>query len=962
MSIASEAGVVQRPVVKYATQIGWDYVEPEEAVRLRRGETGAVFHDVFVEQLQRLNPGVVDLGRAEEIIGRLLRVHPSIEGNLDAWQYLRGLKTVFVPDENRERDIKLLDTEEIDNNSYHVTQEFEFTNGTETIRLDVGFLVNGIPVLDIEAKSATRQEGLSEALDQFTRYHREGPELMALLQVMGLTHLHGFLYGPTWNLAAKALLDWREEAAGNFEDLIKAFLEPERIVRVLADYILFTRTDEELSKVVLRPHQMRATGRVLTRAADPEKSRGLVWHTQGSGKTYTMITAAKKLVEEERFDNPTVLMLVDRNELESQLFGNLESVGFSHAVQATSKKHLRELLTSGRRGVIVTTIQKFDDMPANIDTRENLFVLVDEAHRTTGGDLGNFLMGALPNATYIGFTGTPIDRTAHGKGTFKVFSVDDPERRYLDKYSIKESIEDGTTVPLHYALAPNQLQVDREVLRREFLSLAEAEGVTDVEELNRILQRAVVLKNELKSPERMAKVAAYVAQHFRENVEPMGFKAFLVAVDREACARYKRLLDEHLPPEYSAVVISPGFNDPAELAEFHLSEHEEKNTRKAFRKPDAVPKILIVTEKLLTGFDAPVLYCMYLDKPMRDHVLLQAIARVNRPYEEPDRRRKSSGFVLDFVGIFDDLESALAFDSSDIAGVIQDIDVLKTHFERLMDRGRTDYLSVDPGTGDDKAAEAVLEHFRDEEAREAFYRYFRELEEVYEVLSPDPLLRPFIEDYGRIAVIFRLLRASFDARTPLGKSLLRKTEELVQARTEAGDVLAPEHVYELGEGALEVIEDVNKPDTVKVFNLLKALTEDVRQRAAEEPYMLDIGERAEEIAQAFGSRQLATQEALEKLEQLIQDAADAEKEQRDSGLPPDAFAVKWLLTGRGIEGAEHVAEALRGAFGRNPQWRRSEEQERDVRATLYKALMETKTDHMAEVANWLLSVLKRKAP
>ena len=215
------------------------------------------------------------------------------------------------------------------------------------------------------------------------------------------------------------------------------------------------------------------------------------------------------------------------------------------------------------------------------------------------------------------------------------------------------------------------------ILEKEFLDLASLQGVSDIETLNKVLEKAVNLRNMLKNKQRIKKVADFVVDHYKKFVEPMGYKAFLVAVDREACALYKKELDKLLPKKCSEVVISPAHNDADLLSQFHLSADKEKQIRKAFTKPDKDPKILIVTEKLLTGFDAPILYCMYLDKPMRDHVLLQAIARVNRPYEDNEGRRKPSGFVLDFVGIFDKLEKALAFDHSDIEGVINDIDVLK---------------------------------------------------------------------------------------------------------------------------------------------------------------------------------------------------------------------------------------------------------------------------------------------
>ena len=993
MPLGSESNSVQRPFIRYAVEAGWKYLSPDEALNLRQGGvTSPVLDAVLLGQLTKLNPGIVNAARAQDIVRQFIRVRPTIEGNLDAWEFLKGLKTVFVDTEKRERNLQLLDPVNVDANQFHVTEEFTFSNGTPPdIRLDIVFFINGVPVLPVETKKATAMDGIAQALDDLRYYHKKGPELLALGQLHALTHLIRFYYGATWNLSAKALFNWRDEAlaADDFESLCKTFIAPRRVLRVLTDFILFTRKDDELSKVVLRPHQMRGAERCVARARDKKKKRGLVWHTQGSGKTYTMIVTAKLLIEDPFFENPTVILLVDRNELEAQLFGNLEAVGFGHVEVAHTKDHLRRLLKSDRRGLIVSMIHKFDGMPANINTRSNVFVLVDEAHRTTGGDLGNYLLGALPNATLLGFTGTPIDRTAQGKGTFKVFGFED-EKGYLDKYSIRESIQDGTTVPLHYALAPNELRVDRETLEKEFLGLASAEGVSDIEDLNKILEQAVTLRNMLKNRDRVEKVAAYVAKHFRENVEPMGYKAFLVGVDREACCLYKEALDKHLPPECSQVVISQaGKKDSEQLKRHYLSDDAEKAVRKAFRKPDEQPKILIVTEKLLTGFDAPILYCMYLDKPMRDHVLLQAIARVNRPYEDDDGRRKPSGFVLDFVGIFEKLEKALAFDSQDVTGVIQGVEVLQARFAEMVGTARQEYLPVldcggKPGATplserrakgkapsplrsagalqSDKAVEAVLEHFRDKEKREEFYAFFKELQNIYEILSPDAFLRPFLADYDALLRMFHLLRVNYDRDQPVDKEFLRKTARLVQAHTQSGAIEDPTKFHALNAKVLEAIAKQKQSDTVKVFNLLKALANLVNAKAGGEPYLISIGDRAEEIAVAFESRQMTTQQALELLEKLIAELKGAEKDRDATGLSPEAFAVFYVLKTDGVEEPLKAAQAIEEAFKQHPHWQTSEHQEQDVRRAIYKALIDAGVEAVVEVATKLMRLLRRASP
>jgi type I restriction enzyme R subunit len=951
---------------KILLRLGWEYVNPDEALRLRGGETGFVFREIFINQIQKLNSDFMTPELAEDLIRRVERIPANIEGNLIAWEYLKGLRTIFVPKEKRERNVRFIDTEKIDENIFQVTDEFEFTNGSQTIKPDIVFLINGIPVFLIETKSAHKIEGIAEALDQIRRYHRECPELLAILQIYALTHIVRYYYSATWNTSVKSLFNWKEEvgmsgSTPNFELLVKTFLDRNRVVKLLTDYILFTRQDDELKKVILRPHQTRAVEKLVSRAKDEKKKRGLVWHTQGSGKTYTMIVTAQKIIENPVFESPTVIMLVDRNELETQLFGNLDAVGIKEIEVAESKKHLEKLLSSDKRGLIVSMIHKFEDMPENINTRKNIFVLVDEAHRTTGGKLGNYLMGALPNAIYIGFTGTPIDKTVFGQGTFITFGKDDPPHGYLDKYSIAESIEDGTTVPLHYSLAPNELRVDKETLEKEFLDLKEAEGVSDIEELNKVLEKAVTLKNMLKNKERVEKIGKYAAEHYKEHIEPMGYKAFFVAVDREACAFYKKELDKYLPKEYSQVVYSPYYNDQPELSQYHLTEEQEKRIRKAFREPDKLPKILIVTEKLLTGFDAPILYCMYLDKPMRDHVLLQAIARVNRPYEDDEGRKKPSGFVLDFVGIFDNLEKALAFDSQDIAGVVQDIEVLKKRFTELMEGAKKSYLVILEGKNQDKAVEAILESFMDEERRHEFYQYFKESSTIYDILSPDAFLRPYLEDVEILARIYRILREAYEPGIRVDRDFSRKTAQLVQKHTKGGPIKDTLEVYEINEETLRKIEESKVSDTEKIFNLIKSIGKVISDNIGTSPYLISIGEKAELLIKLYKERQTTTQRTLDELKKLIEEMNAARSEQSEKNMSAEIFSIFWLLKNEGIDNPEDKANLMRGVLEKYPHWKTSEKHNREVKQELYKVLLQAgikDTQKITKIAQNIMKVIK----
>ena len=952
----SERSAVQDPMLEYADEIGWKSVSRSEAMQMRHVETGRYFADVLKAQLMKLNRGILDESRCQEIVRQLTLLNPTLEGNQDALSRLRGERSIFVPTENRERNVTLIDFENPDNNLFHVTDEWTQKGTVHRNRADVVFLINGIPVAVVETKSANRRDGLAEGVDQIRRYQRETPEMFTTAQLFGVTQMLDFFYGVTWNISRKNLFNWKIDEPTNYEEKVKTFFDPERFLKVLRESIIFQSRDDGPTKVVLRQHQTRAVEKVIERVHHPNKRRGLIWHTQGSGKTLTMITVASRLLRGGgETEKPTVLMVVDRNELEGQLLNNLNGYGITMFEVAESKQRLQAILAADYRGLVVSMIHKFNDIPSNINTREGVIVLVDEAHRTTGGDLGNYLMAALPNATYIGFTGTPIDNLSQGEGTFRVFGVDD-EQGYLDKYTIAESIEDGTTIPLNYALASSDLQVDRETLEQEFLREVAAQGVSDFEELDAILNRAVRLKEIMKASDRIDKVAMAVASHFRANVEPMGFKAFLVAVDREACALYKKALNEHLPLEYSEVVYSPYHQDSQDMKAYHRTDDEEKEIRKKFSDKNDQPKILIVTQKLLTGFDAPILYCIYLDKPMRDHVLLQAIARVNRPYEDDDGLIKPYGFVLDFVGIFANLEKALAFDSDVVGSVIRNIDVLKGLFAKLIEEDAAQYLPLAEGW-DDRAKEHAIDYFEDKESREAFFKFFKQLQNIYTILSPDACLHPFIDDYQSLASLYKLIRNAYADRIYVDKELTAKTQKLLQEYTESNQFALPGSIQELNVNTLREIKQSYASDKVKVLNLRKILHKTVTEESQSKPFLISIGERAEALTEAYENGQLATQEALAAFEKLAEEYTEASRERAQMNLDENAYAVYTVLKGFAEDITPERVRALNRVFDQFPDYQWNEHQSSQLRRMFYVTLRPiVGAENLIEATNGLLEL------
>lgn len=946
MTRVSEKRDVQDQLINHLIGIGWEYWPPQDVIKVRDGNKREPFlSPVAREQLVRLNSEFLTNANVDDVLRDLTGLHPNMVGNEEFLRALRGQRTVYHDKEKRERNVSLIDYDAPRNNRFTFTQEFEFED-RDRRRLDMLLFVNGFPVALIENKSPTLDEGELEAFDQVQHLYTERiPALLKYVQFFAACDIR-IHYGATWNQSLKAFYRWKTNAKDHgLESLSKTLFAQDHLLRMLRDYVIFFRADDETHKFVLRPHQIRAVERILQRVRDnvgaegqelldqPVRS-GLIWHTQGSGKSLTMIVAANKLRRLPALANPTVVVVVDRLELETQMVQNLEGFGYPGVIRAESKAHLRDLLKSDYRGLIVTLVHKFDRIAKNLNPRGNIIALVDEAHRTQEGDLATYMRAALPNAFYFGFTGTPIDRGRIGQGTFETFGKADPEG-YQDKYGIDESIADKTTVPLYYTLAPTDLRVDRDSLEEDFYKVVEDVGVASFEELDRLLDKAQGLKSVMKANERVDSIAAHIAQHYQENVEPLGFKAFIVGVDREACALYKQALDAHLPHEYSQVVYTSHHKDGELMRQYHISDDQEKRIRKAFRAPEELPKILIVTQKLLTGYDAPVLYAMYLDKPLKDHTLLQAIARVNRPY--PD---KPSGLIVDYIGIFENLQRALAFDLADIETGLVDLDVLKQRFAQQMAQAQEMLLSLRLHEIEGRM-DRIIDHFFDVGRREAYTKLFKDIELAYEILSPDPFLRDYIDDYALLAQVYQVIYRVFDPEAQkkrIERELLRKTDSLIREHVHVEPIVHTLPLYRIDRDIAKVVEADNVTDHVKVANLYRSILVHIEQNQDRQPYLISIGERVDAIIQQLRERQISVQTALEEMTGLAEQVVAAQEEQQESELTEGEFALFWVLRGQGVPSAEELAAEANGVLAAHAGWPYNDDLQRDARLQLYKVL------------------------
>lgn len=966
----SEAGTVQFPMVKHAVEIGWTPLTPEVARQKRGGEAGMLLRDELEAKLSAFNPWL-PAEAVRSIIETLDAIPATVDGNREMLMWLRGERGWYDEAEKRHRRVQLIDFENADANEFHVSWEWTLKPpARKGNRADVMFAINGVPVCIVEHKNPKDGDAIERGIKQLRRYEIETPELIGAPQIFNVTHLLDYWYGVTWNATRRDMARWKQTPDEAYRFAVQAFFERTDFLRTLQHWILFYVQDSETRKSILRQHQRRAIDAIVARCADPTKTRGLVWHTQGSGKTFTLLTAAKLILEQkERFQSATLILVVDRTELEGQLKGWVERVLGEMQNQdvaikrANTKAELQQLLDADFRGLIIAMIHKFEAIRKDSSVRDNIYVFIDEAHRSVAKDLGTYLMASVPNATIIGFTGTPIANTEQGTGTFKIFGAED-ETGYLDKYSIKESIDDETTLPIKHVLAPSEMTVPVDRLDKEFFELAAAEGVTDVEELNKVLDRAVGLRAFLKADDRVANVAAFVAEHFKENVLPLGYKAFVVAVDREACAKYKQALDKLLPSEWTEAVYTENAADVVDrplVAELQLSEEREEDVRLLFKKADQAPKILIVTDKLLTGYDAPLLYCLYLDKPMRDHVLLQAVARVNRPYVDKEGIQKKVGLVIDFVGVLRELKKALQFDSSDVDGVIEDLDLLMKDFLEKIAKASVDYLDAgEGGDADERLERLVYGRFLEPEPRKAFFEAYKDIESLWEILSPSKGLVDHIGTFKRLAQLYAAVRNAYADKIGFVADLAYKTRQLVEqnATQEGLGRLTKSVTFDVK--TLEALRTDKGSDEGKVFNLVRGLQKEIDDNAEAAPVLQPLKDRAERILKNLENRNTTGLAAMDLLAALAAEKDAASKAAKDTGLPPKAFAAFWALRdnpalkGSGIDPLD-LAKEIEKLLVRFANAKVNPDEQRQLRASLYRPLISLPKDARTGVVDVIMA-------
>ena len=534
--------------------LGWYFVGPAD---LPRQPQEALVEPYLRDALIRLNPDIAaNPSRVDDVLYRLrvivmsVRSDGLVKANEEFGAWALGERSMPFGPNGEHVTIRLIDFDDIERNSFVVTQQFTFRAGKTEKRADLVLLVNGLPLVLIEAKTPVRscQSWLDGALKVHDDYEQNVPELFVPNVFSVATEGKEYRYGSV-RMPVDLWGPWRtdekgSQSMGEVGKSVASMLRPALVLDLLANFTAFaTQRGKQRIKIIARYQQVEGVNKIVERVVAGQPRKGLIWHFQGSGKSLLMLFAARKLRLHPALKNPTVLVVVDRIDLDSQISGTFYAADMANLVRTDSRRELSELLARDVRKVVITTIHKFAEAEGILNDRDNIIVMVDEAHRTQEGDLGRKMREALPSAFLFGLTGTPINRV--DRNTFYAFGAEIDENGYMSRYEFSDSIRDGATKELHFEPRLVDLHINQQAIEAAYAELTE--GLTD-EDKDKLGQAAAKMAILVKAPERVGAICADIAKHFQEKGAPNGFGAQVVTFDRQSCLLYKQELDRHLPP------------------------------------------------------------------------------------------------------------------------------------------------------------------------------------------------------------------------------------------------------------------------------------------------------------------------------------------------------------------------------------------------------------------------------
>lgn len=874
----TESNTVEALIRDLLKSIGWTFVDRDT---LPRQQQDVLVESHLREALVRLNPTISDRPeRADEVLYRLraaimtVRDTGLVKANEEFAAWLLGERSMPFGENGEHVTVRLIDFDTLKNNRFVVTQQFTFRAGKTEKRADIVLLVNGMPLVIIEAKTPVRssESWLDGALQINEDYEKNVPELFVpnvfSVATEGKEYRYGSvrmpveMWGP-WRLEDDDTLPSMEQV----EKAVTSMLRPGMVLDMLSSFAAYaTHKGKQRIKIIARYQQVDGVNKIVDRVIAGRPRKGLIWHFQGSGKSLLMLFAARKLRLHPALKNPTVLVVVDRIDLDSQISGTFYAADMANLVRSESRKELEDLLSKDARKVIITTIHKFAEADGVLNTRDNIIVMVDEAHRTQEGDLGRKMREALPNAFLFGLTGTPINRS--DRNTFYAFGAEEDENGYMSRYGLEDSLRDGATKPLHFEPRLVNLHIDQAAIEEAYEELTAGLTDDDRDKLGKAAAKMAVL---VKAPARIAAICSDIAQHFQEKVAPNGFGAQVVSFDRESCVLYKKELDKHLPPEVSDIVMSVNSGE-TEYEAYKRDRDAEEKLLDRFRDPKDPLKILIVTSKLLTGFDAPILQTMYLDKPLRDHTLLQAICRVNRPYSE----EKTHGLIVDYLGIFDDVAQALQFDEKGVRKAVSNIAELVAVLPSAMQKCLAYFVGCDRRLQGYEGLIAAQECLPNNTSRDAFAADFSVLAKIWEAVSPDPALTLYEKDFRWLVQVYESLKPSTGTGRLLWHRLGAKTIELIHQNVHVDAVRDDLDTLVLDAELLQAV--LGDPDPKKKGREITIkLTARLRKHSGNPKYKA-LAERLEDLKNRHEQGLLVSIEFLKALLELAQDVVRFERE------------------------------------------------------------------------------------